>query len=101
MHDTIAELEKRTAPKEEPTESEQAQAAAAAMYGDPAMGMAGAPLQIGYQDPSMGYADPSYGGMNMNGGMAPPMPGMPPQMPQMQQGGMYPGQMPGGGMPQY
>ena len=36
------------------------------MYGDPAMGMAGAPLQIGYQDPSMGYADPSYG---MNAGM--------------------------------
>ena len=33
LHDTIAELEKRTAPKEEPTESEQAQAAAAAMYG--------------------------------------------------------------------
>ena len=97
MHDTIAELEKRTAPKEEPTESEQAQAAAAAMYGDPAMGMAGAPLQIGYQDPSMGYnagyADPSMG---MNGGMAPPMPqgmpGMPPQMPP--QGMGYPGQMP-------
>ena len=59
------------------------------------MGMAGAPLQIGYQDPSQMYTDPSYG-MNagMNGGMAPPMPGMPPQMPQMQQGGMYPGQMP-------
>ena len=95
MHDTIAELEKRTAPKEEPTESEQAQAAAAAMYGDPAMGMAGAPLQIGYQDPSMGYGDPSQMyNAGMNGGMAPPMPGMPPQMPQMQQGGMYPGQMP-------
>ena len=95
MHDTIAELEKRTAPKEEPTESEQAQAAAAAMYGDPAMGMAGAPLQIGYQDPSMGYVDQSQMyNAGMNGGMAPPMPGMPPQMPQMQQGGMYPGQMP-------
>ena len=95
LHDTIAELEKRTAPKEKPSESERAPAASAATYGDPAMGMAGAPLQLGYQDPSMGYADPSYG-MNagMNGGMAPPMPGMPPQMPQMQQGGMYPGQMP-------
>ena len=81
LHDTIAELEKRTAPKEEPTESEQAQAAAAAMYGDPAMGMAGAPLQIGYQDPSMGYADPSQMyNAGMNGGMAPPMPqGMMPQ----------------------
>merc|ERR1712167_253210 len=55
LHDTIAELEEPTAP-------EQAQAAAAAMYGDPAMGMAGAPLQIGYQDPSMGYADPSQMG---------------------------------------
>ena len=60
------------------------------------MGMAGAPLQIGYQDPSMGYVDQSQMyNAGMNGGMAPPMPqgmpGMPPQMPPQ---GMYPGQMP-------
>ena len=52
------------------------------MYGDPAMGMAGAPLQLGYQDPSMGYADPSQ--MYNRG--------MPPQM--LPQPGMYGQQIP-------
>jgi clathrin heavy chain len=85
LHDTIAELEKRTAPKEEPSESEQAQAAAAAMYGDPSMGLQGGPPMLmaapgGYVDPSQGHVDPSMGY-----GVAPPMP------PQQQ---MYPGQMP-------
>ena len=90
LHDTIAELEKRTAPKEKPSESERAPAASAATYGDPAMGMAGAPLQLGYQDPSMGYADPSQMGY------ADPSQtynrGMPPQM--LPQPGIYGQQIP-------
>jgi clathrin heavy chain len=93
VHEKLAELEKRTAPKEEPSESEQAQAAAnAMMYGDPAMGMAGGPMMIAAAPQNGGY-DPSYG--------APPMPpqmgmGMPPQMGMPQQGyGMQPGMAPG------
>jgi len=97
LDDTLQELEKRTAPKEEPTEAEQAQAAAnAMMYGDAGM-MPGGPMMLtqgnGYADPNMGYADPSMG---MGGGM-PPMPpqngmGMPPQqmgMGMAPQPGMY------------
>ena len=46
------------------------------MHGDPAMGMAGAPFQIGYQDPSMRRLDPSQMyNAGMNGGMAPMRPG--------------------------
>lgn len=100
MHNKMAVLEERTAPKKEEEEEHVSQAAAAMIYGDgpmmltdgavgmmPGQGMGmGAPgMGMGMGAPGMGMGGmPPQGGMGM-GGMPPqgmggmPMGGMPPQ----------------------
>jgi len=94
LHDKVDMLDKRTAPKEDPENKAEQEAAAAAaagmMYGDPAMGLGpGGPALLAPPPgmmPESAYP-PQFGGPppGMPGGM----PGMPPQ----------PGMMPPGPMP--